>query len=331
MRRLSSFLSRSGTVTLRRLALAGIGFLAGCGSHGGGEGASASAIPDAGSNLALRGHVAFVVSGAPDLSSVVYVAPLDGSSPPHMVATLGAAFHPRFSRDGASIYYTSEAGSGLTIRNVAVDGTSDHLVYACTNSCDCLGEDQTDRVLVWSGELDLQGSLGTLAGQGSAATFVPWSASPACAGDSNLDTAGDTIAISTECAPEQLFVGGVAATAPLPAHPLTGVQIPPNMHIQYAAGRVFVRGWPLGSDEKIASLHVWSMAPDGSDVQDVGVGDDFVVSNDAGFVLVSRQTGYLDGGANYSIVARVGATTTPVPGLGAIFSSGAVTLAWTPH
>ena len=126
-------------------------------------------------------------------------------------------------------------------------------------------------------------------------------------------------------------MGGVTATAPLSAHPLTGAQLPQNMHIQYAAGRVFVRGWLLGSDDKTAPLHIMSMAPDGTDVQDLGVGDDFVVSNDAGFVLVSRQDGYLDGGATYSIVARVGATTTPIPGLDAIPSADAVTLAWTPH
>ncbi len=330
MRRRSSFVARGGTAALRLLALAGIGFLAGCGSSG--EGSSASATSEAGSHPTLRGHLAFLVSVAPAPASVVYVAPLDGSSPPHLIATAGSAFHPRFSRDGTRIYYTSAAGSGATIRSVAVDGTNDHLVFACANSCNCLGEDQTGRVFVWSGQLDLEGTLGTLgAGEGGAATLVPWSASPACAGDSNLDTAGDTIAVSADCTSPQLFVGGVAAAAPLTAHAFAGVLVPPNMHIQYAAGRVFARGWPPGGNERSAPLHVMSMAPDGSDVRDLGVGNDFVVSDDAAFVLASQQNSYLDGGATYAIVAKVGGATTPIPGLDAISSSEVVTLAWTPH
>ncbi len=320
-RRLSSFVTcGNGTEALRRLALAGMGFLVCCGG------------PEAGGNSTLRGHVAFLVSVASAPPNVVYVAPLDGSAPPHMIATAGSAFHPRFSRDGTRIYYTSVGSSGDAIRSVAIDGTNDHLVFACTGSCNCLGEDQTDRVFVWSGQSDVEGSLGTIGtGKEDTPTLVPWSASPACAGDSNLDTAGDTIAISSDCTSAQLFVGDVAAAGPLTAHAFAGVQVPPNMHIQYAAGRVFARGWPPGSNETSAPLHVVSMAPDGSDTRDVGVGADFVVSNDASFVLVSQQTSDLDGGASYAIVARMGATTTPIPGLGAIFSSEVVTLAWTPH
>lgn len=179
MRFLSSFLARgNGTDALRRLAWAGIGFLAGCGAITGVEGSpEVSAPSEAGGNATLRGHVAFVVSSAGASGSVVYVAPLDGSSPPHVLPTAGSSFHPRFSRDGASIYYEAPASSGATIRNIAVDGTNDHLVYACTNSCNCLGEDQTGRVFVWTGTLSGEGSLGTLvAGQGGSATFVPWSA-----------------------------------------------------------------------------------------------------------------------------------------------------------
>jgi len=162
---------------------------------------------------------------------------------------------------------------------------------------------------------------------------VPWGADPACTADANLDTAGDTIAISAGCASQQLFVGGVTAGGPLTGHAFSGVQLFAGVeHIQYAAGRVFVLGWPPGSDEATAPAHVVSMTPDGSDGQDLGVVYDFVVSNDASFVLVSHQNDPLGGGApTYSIVAHVGATTTPVPGLGAIASTGGVTLAWTPH
>jgi hypothetical protein len=69
--------------------------------------------------------------------------------------------------------------------------------------------------------------------------------------------------------------------------------------------------------------------------RDLDVGDDaqdFVVSDDARFVLVSHVTPSLDGGSPlYTIVAHAGASRTPVPGIGAIPSLSIVTLAWSPH
>jgi hypothetical protein len=217
-----------------------------------------------------------------------------------------------------------------------MDGT-DRLVFACTNSCNPLGEDETGRLFVWTEVARGEGSVGTLGGgQGGAESLAPWSESPPCTSDANVDTTGDTIAISAGCTSIQVFAAGVAAKTPLSGHAFPGVQIFGGAeHIQYAAGRVFLRGMLSGSHVSTAPLHIMSMAADGSDVRDLDVGDDaadFVVSNDAGFVLVSHQTSATDGGAStYSIVAHAGTTRMPIPGLGSIPSFGAVTLAWTPH
>jgi hypothetical protein len=380
MRLRSSRLARwKENEALRRLACAGIAFLAGCGSSSGGDGSPAQVAPAGGGNSTLRGHVAFSVI-ASTASNGIYMAPLDGSSPAHRVTPMGTnAFHPRFSRDGSSVYYVSVPSPGVPeirprfsaagngdpsfsyqsisspvvdeVRNIAVDGTNDHLVYACgaETACFGLGEDQTGRVFVWSrtsSQTAFEGVLGTLgAANGGAATFVPWSADPGCTLAANLDTAGDTIAMLTNCASPpppgiagdpHVFVGGVTAAGPLMGHSFSGVEVITGVeHIQYAAGRVFVEGVLPGSNVNSLYMHVKSMAPDGSDVQDVDVGDDaadFVVSNDARFVLVSHQTDSPSAGAStYSILAHVGSTRTSIPGLGAISSLAAVTLAWTPH
>jgi hypothetical protein len=83
-------------------------------------------------------------------------------------------------------------------------------------------------------------------------------------------------------------------------------------------------------------VHIYSLAPDGSDPKDLDVGSDagdFVVAQDASFVLVSHGPGLSDGGPLplHSVVAHAGTWQRTIPGLEAIPSFSFLSLAWTPH
>jgi hypothetical protein len=271
--------------------------------------------------------------------SNIYYAPLDGSAAPRPVTpSTGAANTPRFSIDGSSLYYAHQTASGWEVRNVRVDGSNDRLVYGgCSRFCYGLADDTSGRIFVFVGAATgVQGTLSTLAADAGTPALVPWGGDPGCVVDANLNTAGNLIALTSGCTSNELFVGSPSATTALVGHALTGIQVPQGAeHVQVAGGRVFVRGWPAGVDAG-RTIHVLSLAADGTGAIDLNVGDDaqeFVVSNDAAFVLVSHVAPGPDGStlSTYSIVAHMGASRMPIPGLGGILSQLIVTLAWTPR
>jgi hypothetical protein len=303
------------------------------GSSSGSEGGAAS----------LRGHVAYMDNpGGQSFTNIVYYAPLDGSAAPRpLTPSSGVANTMRFAADGASLYYAHQTASGFEVRNVRVDGSNDRLVYGgCTQFCYALGNDPTGRVFIFLATMGVQGTLSTIAGDAGAPVLAPWGGDPGCTVDANLNAAGDVIvlttgATTTGCQSDKLFVGSPSATMGLVGNPLMVQVMQGSEHVQEAGGHVFLRGWPAGVDAG-PTIHVLSMAGDGTGVVDLNVGDDaqeFVVSSDASFVLVSHVTPPTDASAlsSYSIVAHHGTTRTPIPGLGAILSQEIVTLAWTPH
>jgi hypothetical protein len=277
--------------------------------------------------------------GGPTFTNILYYAPLDGSAAPRpLTPSTSVANTPRFSIDGSSLYYAHRVSNGWEVRNVGVDGSNDRLVYGgCPQFCYALGTDTTGRLFVFLGAANgVQGTLSTVSGDAGAPALVPWSGDPGCTDDANLNSAGSLIVLTAGCQSTSLFVGIPSATAALVGHALSGVQVPPGgEHVQVAGGRVFLRGWPPGVDAG-RTIHVLSMAADGTDVRDLNVGDDaqeFVVSDDAGFVLVSHATPGAEAGSlsTTSIVAHAGTSRMPIPGLEAILSQEIVTLAWTPR
>jgi hypothetical protein len=282
--------------------------------------------------------VAYVVfpTGA---SSVIYVAPLDGTSAPKSL-TSGLAQVPRFSRDGTKLYYSNRVSTGLEIRQIGVDGTNDHVVYGPCGLCYALGEDPSGRVfvLVNTAPTDFQGPLYTLSvGSDGGPALTPWPGDPGCVTDANLSAAGNLVAVTTGCQPPLVALGAPASTTPLVGRPPTAIEFRSDAHVQTAVGRIYLRAWPRGTDAgPLSPIPVYSVAPDGSDPRDLKVGEDagdFVVADDASFVLVSHGPALSDGGALplHSIAAHAGSSQRTVPGLGAIPSFTSLALAWTAH
>jgi hypothetical protein len=276
--------------------------------------------------------------GGPTFTNLLYYAPLDGSAAPRpLTPSTGVANTMRFAVDGSSLYYAHKTASGWEVRNVGVDGSNDRLVYGgCPQFCYALGDDTSGRVFIFLGAATgVQGTLSTVAGDAGTPVLAPWGGDPGCTVDANLDTAGILIVLTTGCTSNKLFVGAPTATTALVGNPLTVQVQAGSEHVQVAQERVFLRGWPVGADAG-PNIHVLSMAADGTSVVDLNVGDDareFVVANDASFVLVSHVAPATEASAlsTYSIVAHKGTARMPIPGLEAILSQEIVTLAWTPH
>jgi hypothetical protein len=305
-----------------------------------------SATVDSGPPV-LRGHIAYTVvppSAGPQYPIVIYVAPLDGSRPPFAVTSLtDFAETPKFSRDGATLYYShAGAGGAAEVRQVGLDGTNDHVVYPLCPAysfCYALGEDSAGRIFVWfnTAQAGSSGELYTLvAAPDGGSSRVRWPGDPGCSSDAALSTPGTAIVITTACSPASLFLGDPAAAAPLVGHPIAGVSVPAGAeHVQTAGGRIYMRA--TGADAGAsAPVHAYSFAADGSDPRDLNLGDDlgdFVVSDDASFVLASHTTGLAEGGTakTHSIVAHAGAVRMPIPGVDALLSNDVVVLAWTPY
>jgi hypothetical protein len=310
---------------------------------------SATALPDSSVAMSglpmLHGHLAYQVT-APGAQStvVIYTASLDGSTAPRAVTSVSDVSEtPKFSRDGANLYYSHYlAGGAVEVRQVGVDGTNDHIVYGpcpAYSGCYALGEDSTGRVFVWfnTAQAGSQGELYTLApAVDGGAARMRWAGDPGCSSDAAFSTAGNAIAITTACSPPSLFLGDPAATTPLVGHAIAGVEVlSGSEHVQTAGGRIYMRALPTGAaPSPLGPVHAYSFAPDGTDTKDLNLGDDvgdFVVSDDASFVLASHMTGMGEGGGtkSYSIVAHAGAWRMLIPGLDSIVSIGTVSVAWT--
>jgi hypothetical protein len=299
----------------------------------------------------LHGHIAYAIVG-----TGLYVAAVDGSTPPRLVAPSGEV--PAFSADGKTLYYgVYTTGTTIYALDLTADGAPPAIIATCTTpGCQIAGRANDGRYFAWV--QDGTSVVGNVyagshidAGPDGASGYVLWPGNPSsnCVTDFWLDPAPNVVALLGNCADggEKLYLGAPSTASPLFGLPLAAPTIIPDIaHPQVAGGRVWLMGTAPNVDAGLpgASSFIYSVALDGADLRSVNVGTgvanvgDFVIADDASFLISAESTlprppQGLGESTNFALVAHAGSWRQPLAGpLAAIpGQDGLLPLAFTPY